>query len=289
MGIESHPLFHPQHHGPPSSWIQRIHRHLIHSLQKTGLIGLCRLIRRPGSKSLFGYNSAFHDIPLIFHRLIHELTHRKKWRKVAGSMFQDAYTKIEGKKAAKILEDIGQNLSGVSNDPHALSILGCEISFYPGYQIIDITDHSQTPPGRRLALHKAGDAVVLDWTNTPIYDLNARAPLLLNAETIVEYVRFFFGHVRGPRGRFLIVEGPDDIGWRETPPPAARKAISRIAESLTVTAQNPDGSFDLRATMVVRGSLFRATIHVAARGDIEIRDQELLLDEIPVIDEILGA
>jgi hypothetical protein len=130
--------------------------------------------------------------------------------------------------------------------------------------------------------------VAINGSNEPIYALNERAPLQLNDGTVADYVRFFFSNVRGRHGRFLITETVDDIQWREEPPPAARKAIGKILVPLTVTGRDPDGGFRLAACMMFKDSLFKAAVTVRRDGIVSLSDEELLIEDMPVLDDTFG-
>jgi hypothetical protein len=169
-----------------------------------------------------------------------------------------------------------------------VTILGQELSFYPGYRFLDMADYESAPPVRRFAVYKPGDAVVLNWTNEPIYELNARVPISLNEHTVVDYVRFFFTYIRGRHGRFLVAENVDDIMWREEPPPAARKAIGNILSPLSVASAATDGSYRLNLCMMFKDSLFRAVAEVGRDGLVTLTNEELMIEDMPVLDDTFG-
>ena len=156
---------------------------------------------------------------------------------------------------------------------------------------MDMVDHSTEPHKRRFVLIKDNpqdpDIIILNWTNEPIYLLNQKAPIQLNDDNICEYVRFFFTYIRGKHGRFIMAENVDDIPWREEPPPQARKAISKMLKSLEVLNKK-DGNFYLKATMMFRDSLFQADVEVKPNGLVTLSNEELLVEDMPVLDDTFG-
>lgn len=163
------------------------------------------------------------------------------------------------------------------------------LSFYQGYFIAEISDHDQNPPVLRIAIcNDKGDVHVLNWSNAPIYKLNKAIPLTLNDNTILDYVRFFFTFVRGQHGRFLIVDTVDDIDWREEPAPAGRKALAKMIEPLALKKRNEDGTSIFSSTIIFRDSLFASEIVVKTDGHIEMKNEELLVEDIPVADDLFG-
>lgn len=202
-------------------------------------------------------------------------------------MFQDAFVKLDRLEIETVLEEINPALSGVKFRAGNVIALGQDLPFYPGYRFLDLADHESMPPRRRFVVFKPGHVVVLNWTNEPIYALNDRVPIELDAERVTSYVRFFFTYVRGRHGRFIITENVDDINWKEEPPPAARKAIGKMLEPLRITETTDDG-YTLLARMMFKDSLFRSNIHVRANGLVNLSGEELMIEDMPVLDDTFG-
>lgn len=203
-------------------------------------------------------------------------------------MLTDACTKLDRLECENILADVNPALEGSAYDPARVTILAQALSFYPGYQLLDIADFEQTPANRRFVIYKPGDVTVLNWTNEAIYRLNEKAPIVLNDETVADYVRFFFSYVRGRHGRFVICEGVDDVQWREDPPPAARRAVGTLIKPLQQIGRDADGTFLLIMNVIFKDSLFRATVKVRTNGLVNLSDEELLIEDMPVLDDTFG-
>jgi len=203
-------------------------------------------------------------------------------------MFRDAFAKIDEQETADLLRDINPVLQGGGFDPASATVLGQDLAFYPGWRFLDVADYSSIPALRRFVVHRAGQAVVLDSTNGPIYELNRIAPIALDEDNVADYVRFFFTYVRGRHGRFIITENPDDVAWREEPPPAARKAISQMLTPARVTGADSEGRFMLSVCMMFRDSLFRTEVRVRPDGAVSLENEELLIEDMPVLDDTFG-
>lgn len=205
-------------------------------------------------------------------------------------MFAEQFKKYEAPDVAAILDVVNPRLDLAPLDAAQTVVLGVKLPFYKGYHFLDVSDYGQVPAARVFALYnpKTKDAVVLNWTNEPIYKLNAAAPITLTEKTVVDYVRFFLSYVRGKHGRFIPVENVDDVSWREDPPPAARRAISKMIAPVTLEEHEKGGFYKLKACMMFRDSLFRADITVTPDGHVAITNEELLIEDMPVLDDVLG-
>lgn len=203
-------------------------------------------------------------------------------------MYQEAFAKLELAEIATILDQVNAKIDGTVFDPVETVILAQDLPFYKGYRLLDIADHASMPAMRRYVIYKPDDFVILDFTNEPIYLLNQKVPITLTEETVDDYVRFFFTYVRGRHGRFVITEGVDDIRWKEDPPPSARKAIGKMLFPIKVLNTDENGAFNLKSCMVFKDSLFQAKIKVQSNGFVALSDEELLVEDIPVLDDTFG-
>lgn len=203
-------------------------------------------------------------------------------------MFRDAFVKLDALEAEALLRDVNPLLEGSPLDPRSAVVLSVAPSFYPGYRFLDISDHSIAPPRRIHGLYAPGELVLLDWTNAPIYAMNRKGCLHLDEKNIAEYVRFFFTMVRGRHGRFLITETVDDIAWKEEPPPTARKAIGNLIEPVRLVGMDADGTYTLGVRLMFKDSLFRAKVTVKSDGQVSLSEEELVVEDMPVQDDVLG-
>jgi hypothetical protein len=200
-------------------------------------------------------------------------------------MFDDSFQPLEHGAAAKILDLVNPKLDGSPFDPAMARILAHALPFYPNCKLVEISDHDVNPPRLVSAVLLADHQVfILEGNNEPIFALNEAVPINLTNETAKTYVRFFFTYVRGRHGRFKIVENPDEIDWREEPAPNARKALGKMINPLTLVSENPD-EYVFRASIIFKDSLFESDIHVGKNGMINVKNQELLVEDIPVVDD----
>jgi hypothetical protein len=203
-------------------------------------------------------------------------------------MFTDAYTKLDSAKTAQLFEILKPHLDAPFS-AEALRIMIHDLPFYPGHFIAEIASHAVHPPVLRHAVcDKKGGVVMLDWTAAPIQRLNREAPLRLNEKTISSYVRFYLMHTRGRHGRFLIIDTVDDIDWREEPAPSGRKAIAKMIEPMRLFSAGDDGSYIFLLTLAFRDSLFQAKARIEKDGALTLFDEELLIEDIPIADDLFG-
>ncbi|MEZ5815312.1 MAG: hypothetical protein R3E13_11440 [Alphaproteobacteria bacterium] len=203
-------------------------------------------------------------------------------------MYQEAFTKLELDETALILDRLNPEFDGSVFDPVETTVLAQNIRFYPGFRILDIADYGTIPPLRRFVLYSADMFSILDFSNEPLYALNQKLPIDLNENNVADYIRFFFTYVRGRHGRFIITESVDDINWKEEPPPTARKAIGKMLTPVKLEKKDENGNYHLNACMVFKDSLFKSRIKVEPNGFVSLSDEELLVEDMPVLDDTFG-
>jgi hypothetical protein len=203
-------------------------------------------------------------------------------------MYQEAFEKLELDESATILDQIQPMLEGLQFDPVETTIMAAEIPFYPGCRLLDISDNTSMPPRRRYVIFGSKTSAVLNFHNESIYKFNDELPIKLNESNVGTYVRFFFTYVRGKHGRFITTESIDDIPWKEDPPPAARQAIGRMIKPVTLKEVDAKGHYQLEARMVFKTSLFKTNVDVRPDGLITLSNEELLVEDMPVVDDTFG-
>lgn len=203
------------------------------------------------------------------------------------SIFHEAFIKLSSEETKEVLDRVNPLLHGVNFSSKTAIVMTYQPSFYPDYYFIDIAEYDAIPPLRRFVLMNEKNITVLNWTNEPIYSLNSSVPISLNLQNVSEYVQFFFSFVKGRHGRFLIIETVDDINWKEDPPPAARKAIGKMLTPMEPMYQE-NGSFLVKACMMFKDSLFKCDVKVQSDGIVSIMNEELLIEEMPVLDDVFG-
>lgn len=181
--------------------------------------------------------------------------------------------------------------------PETATVQVATLPFYEAFTFYALSDRALLSPNTYYLLHKSsgsstdgaryqpGEIVLLDWTNEPIYNLNCRAPIKLDRQSIVPYVKFFLHYVRGRLGSFSIVERIDDIAWQPTATDRDKACIAEKLMPATYQGVGPDQLLTVSATVVFRNALFRTDIKVAPRA-MEVIDPDLGIPEYFTIGQL---
>ena len=201
----------------------------------------------------------------------------------------EEWQKLGPEVVVRLLGEINPHLAPVPFNPESTTIRSQKLPFYKEYQFLELTDLSTVPGARKYVLYKASpknpDVNVINWTNQTVYDTNEKAPIILNEDTVVSYVKFFFGYVRGRHGRFLIIETIDDVRWQIEPPAQGRKVMQEMLSPVELESKEPDGTFNLAAFMVFKDSLFKTRIHVKPDGLVSMSEEDLKIEGMPILQD----
>jgi hypothetical protein len=204
-------------------------------------------------------------------------------------MKQLVYTKLTAEETKDSLVNINPYIHGSDIVLGKADIVSATLPFYQGYRFLEITDRMQNPVRKRFVVHKYNNITVLDYTNTPIYDLNKEAPIALSEDNVALYVHFFFSFVRGKHGVFQIVEGVDEIKWRDDPTPNARKSLSETIQPMVLISTETDGSYKVLANMIFKNALLQCVVTVTSNGFVTLSDEKLLIQDLPLLDDVMGV
>jgi len=201
-------------------------------------------------------------------------------------MFDEAHTKLEMEETASILDVLNEQVDGSIFDPLETTILSIELSFYPEYRFLNVADNATSPPLQRYVFQKSNtmDFTVIDWSYKTIQKINYEAPINLTDENILEYVRFYFGHVKGRHGRFIICETADHIRWKEEPSTEIKRSLNKALSPLELSEKKKDGTYTVNAFMMLKDALFGVQIFVKPNGNVSMSDHQIIMEDIPVLD-----
>ena len=200
-------------------------------------------------------------------------------------MSYNIFKKLTGKESETVIKAINDNTALSDFNPKTAIVMGQTLPFYPEYKLLDLSDKTVMPEKQLFALYKSpSEFKILTYGNEPIYALNKECPIYLDTGTVIDYVRFFFNYVRGAQGRFIIAENLEDINWQDEPPLNARKAIAKLLTPLTVTTHKKK-IFTVKATYLFLDCLVQSDIIVDQNGLISIENEEILIEDMPVIHE----
>lgn len=157
------------------------------------------------------------------------------------------------------------------------------LPFYETVALIRVRDPNWVSKKLNIYyLTDQGNLFRLNGTSPPIHEVNAKAPIKINENNILEYLRFFCFFVRGEEGPFYIAESMEDPNMPVGMDEATRSVIENSIRPATFEGVNEQGHYLCDAAVFYSNAMFNANFAVQPTGMIEMLDDEPVVADLPV-------
>jgi hypothetical protein len=199
-------------------------------------------------------------------------------------MYDDAnWNPVTGEELDGFLEQITPIDGKHKTNAQSTKVGWRQLPFYDRVVLIRVQDPSWTP--RKLTIYYLtldGNLFRLNGTSPPIHEVNATAPIKINEENILEYLRFFCYFVRGEEGPFLIAEDMANPDLPQTMDDKTRAVVQGTIRPATYEGKNEQGFYLCDGVVFYSNALFIANFAVQPGGMIEMLDDEPIAADLPV-------
>jgi hypothetical protein len=195
----------------------------------------------------------------------------------------DRWKSVQGEELVGFLEQINPIGDKYRVNPETTQVGYCKLPFYEHVALIRVKDPAWTP--KNLFIYYLTDQGNLYWlngTSPPIHEVNAKAPIRVTEENVLDYLRFFCFFVRGEEGPFLISESSDDPYLPKDVDDKTRMVIENTVRPASFEGKNEQGHFLCDAVVYYSNALFIANFAVQPGGMIEMLDDEPIAADLPV-------
>jgi hypothetical protein len=157
------------------------------------------------------------------------------------------------------------------------------LPFYDQVAMIRVKDPAWTPKNLYIYyLTDQGNLYWLNGTSPPIHEVNAKAPVKITDDNVLEYLKFFCFFVRGEEGPFLIAETMNDPYIPKNIDDKTRSVIEGTIRAASYEGKNEKGQFMCDAVVYYSNALFIANFAVQPGGMIEMLDDEPIAADLSV-------
>jgi hypothetical protein len=199
-------------------------------------------------------------------------------------MYQDdKWNAVQGDELAGFLDQINPVDGKYRVSTESTQVQWRTLPFYDSVALIRVHDPNWV--NKRLNifyLTDQGNLFRLNGTSPPIHEVNAKAPIKVNENNVLEYLRFFCYFVRGEEGPFYIAESMDDPNMPPDMDQNTRTVIEGSIRGATFEGMNEQGHFLCNAVVFYSNALFTADFAIQPGGMIEMLDDEPIVADLPV-------
>jgi hypothetical protein len=199
-------------------------------------------------------------------------------------MYNDSnWTPVEGEYLQGFLDQINPIDGKYKVSPQTTKVAWRSLPFYDDVVLVRATDSMWSPSNLTVYyLTRQGDLYRLNGTSPPIHEVNAKAPVKVTEENVLEYLKFFCFFVRGEEGPFLIAEDIDSPDMPKNMDPKTKAVVEGTIRPASYEGKNEQGFFLCDAVVFYSNALFIANFSVQPSGMIEMMDDEPIAADLPV-------
>lgn len=195
----------------------------------------------------------------------------------------DKWNLVEGEELAGFLEQINPIDGKYRALAESTVVEWRMLPFYETVALIRVHDPNWVNKNLNIYyLTDQGNLFRLNGTSPPIHEVNAKAPVKINEQNILEYLHFFCFFVRGEEGPFYIAETMDDPNMPKDMDDTTRSVIEGTVREATFDGMNDQGHFLCDAVVFYSNALFIANFAVQPTGMIEMLDDDPIAADLPV-------
>lgn len=195
----------------------------------------------------------------------------------------DNWNAVQGEELAGFLDQINPIDGKYKVSPDSTQVHWRTLPFYETVALIRVKDPNWIDQKLNVYyLTDQGNLFRLNGTSPPIHEVNAKAPIKVNDENVLDYLRFFCFFVRGEEGPFYIAEAMDDPNMPQDMDDTTRSVVEGTIRPATYESKNEQGHFLCEAVVFYSNALFIANFAVQPTGMIEMLDDDPIAGDLPV-------
>ncbi len=197
-------------------------------------------------------------------------------------MYQDGnWNEVEGDELAGFLEQINPIDGKYRTSPASTRVAWRTLPFYETVALIRVQDPNWVNKSMTIYyLTDQGNLFRLNGTSPPIHEVNNKAPIKINEDNVLEYLKFFCFFVRGDEGPFYVAEDMSDPNLPEDMDGTTRSVIEGTVRPASFEGMNEQGHFLCDAVVYYSNALFIANFSVQSSGMIEMMNDEPIAGDL---------
>lgn len=197
-------------------------------------------------------------------------------------MYQDDnWNPVQGDELAGFLEQINPIDGKYKVSGESTEVAWRPLPFYDSVALVRVREPSWS--NKKLVVYyltDQGNLFRLNGTSPPIHEVNAKAPVKVTEENVLEYLRFFCFFVRGEEGPFYIAESMEDPNMPKDMDDTTQAVVEGSIRPASFEGMDAQGHFMCDAVVFYSNALFIANFAVQPSGMIEMKDDEPITGDL---------
>ncbi len=191
------------------------------------------------------------------------------------------WNSVEGDELAGFLGKINPIDGKYRTSASSTQVAWRTLPFYESVALIRVQDPNWV--NKKMVIYyltDQGKLFRLNGTSPPIHEINNKAPIKLNEDNVLEYLKFFCFFVRGDEGPFYIAEDMTDQNLPQDMDATTRSVVEGTIRPASFEGMNDQGRFLCDAVVFYSNALFIANFAVQTGGMIEMLSDEPIAGDL---------
>ncbi len=193
----------------------------------------------------------------------------------------DEWNVVEGDDLTGFLDKINPIDGKYRTSPSSTQVAWRTLPFYESVALIRVQDPNWV--NKKMCIYyltDQGNLFRLNGTSPPIHEVNNKAPIKINDDNVLEYLRFFCFFVRGDEGPFYVAEDITDANLPQDMDPTTKSVIEGTVRPASFEGMNEQGHYLCDAVVFYSNALFIANFSVQTSGMIEMLNDEPIAGDL---------
>lgn len=194
----------------------------------------------------------------------------------------DNWNPVEGEELTGFLDQINPVDGKYKVSAESTEVHWRMLPFYESVALIRVKDPNWV--NKKLNIYyltDQGNLFRLNGTSPPIHEVNAKAPINITDDNVMEYLRFFCFFVRGEEGPFYVAEDMSDPNMPADMDDTTRSVVEGTIRPASFEGKNDQGHYLCDAVVFYSNALFIANFAIQPSGMIEMLDDEPIAADLP--------
>jgi len=193
----------------------------------------------------------------------------------------DNWNFVTGEELEGFLEQINPIDGKYRTSPQTTEVAWRSLPFYETVALIRVKDPNWVNKKMNIYyLTDQGNLFRLNGTSPPIHEVNSKAPIKINEDNVLDYLRFFCFFVRGDEGPFYVAEDMEDPNMPTDMDDTTRSVVQGTIRPASFEGMNAQGHFLCDGVVYYSNALFIANFSVQPTGMIEMLNDEPIAGDL---------
>lgn len=194
----------------------------------------------------------------------------------AGILCSMIWQRLDRDKTVSMINRVKSAAQSMLFTPTTSEAKCLNLPFYQNYALYRLTNYSALPTFSMDFLSDGEAYYYMDGSEVPIMKLNQNSGFVLNEQTVLSYLNFYFCFVRLPEGEIIILKSPEEAAIIDLYDDERREAFDAIPTPCKIEEARESGLINVIVPLLYDSSPMEALISVDTSGKVTVQPKRML-------------